>query len=337
LKPDNIFLGNRNGQTDFVKLLDFGLAKTVNIDLSTLQNPALATLDGSFVGTPAYVSPEQASGKEVDHRTDIYSVGVVLYELVCGRLPFAGDSIGELLVNHLTSPPPPLPREILSTKLGRTLDAIIHRCLDKDPEARFSSAAQLAEIFGRLGRGEPVQFTATDTYLGARRSRHMAVRRTAARLGLGLGVGLALSLLTGILVARLNKGGAKPAVESVAGAGSGTRSAATAPDRGDRSAAGALGPSEAVTVVFESDPPGAEARIVGATAPLGVTPFQRQFPRSPAPLDVELTLAGYESARVTTTAGVSRTLNVKLTKTSAAFPRRTRPTIDKETTIDPFR
>jgi hypothetical protein len=95
--------------------------------------------------------------------------------------------------------------------------------------------------------------------------------------------------------------------------------------------------SENVTLVFESDPPGAEARIVGIATPLGVTPFERQFPRNAAPLEVELSLPGYESARVTTTAAAGRTLNVKLTRASTMLPRRVRPTIGKETTIDPFR
>lgn len=333
LKPDNVFLIQRNGLPDFVKLLDFGLAKTVNVDLSDLQSPALATLDGSFVGTPAYVSPEQASGKDVDHRTDIYSVGVILYELVCGRLPFAGDSIGDLLVKHLTAPPPPLPAEILSTRLGRTLDAIIRRCLDKNPDARFPSVAQLAEIFGQLGRGEPVQFTAMEAYLGAGRTRRLPIPRWAARLGMGIGVGLALSLLTGLIVARLNRD------PGPSGGGSSGAAAVMKPEgaasRETTPATGAV--TGEVTLSFDSEPPGAEARVVGAGTPLGVTPFQRQFSRSAAPLEIELALPGYEPTRVTTSAAVSRAVSVKLIKSTAALPRRARQPIGTETTIDPFR
>src|SRR5678816_2684765 len=80
LKPENIYLSAAHGAADYIKLLDFGLVKTVT------ENRGHATAEGIFVGTPAYASPEQASGKPVDQRTDIYSLGVILYELLCGRL-----------------------------------------------------------------------------------------------------------------------------------------------------------------------------------------------------------------------------------------------------------
>jgi serine/threonine-protein kinase len=325
LKPENIFLTERSGQPDFVKLLDFGLTKIVNLDEESLGNPALATLDGTFVGTPAYVSPEQISSKAVDHRTDIYALGVILYELVCGRLPFEGESVGDFLIKHLTVPAPSLPDEIRATKLGRTLDAIVQRCMDKNPAARFPSAAQLVEIFHALARGEPVQFTAMESYLASWPPRRHRVSRVALRVALGAAVGLALSGILWFLTSesRREHAAAHAAVERTAGAPT-----AAAPEH--RSEA------DAVTVRFESDPPGAEARVIGQHESLGRTPFERVFPRRDASLALELTLPGYEPVRVATSTATSRMVSVTLTR-SARRPRPASRSASVETTINPFR
>jgi eukaryotic-like serine/threonine-protein kinase len=99
LKPNNIFLIERERDLDYVKLLDFGLAKLTQVDGGAIRT----TLDGAVVGTPAYMSPEQCLGrKDVDHRTDIYALGVILYETIAGRLPFIAEGIGEYLFAHAT-------------------------------------------------------------------------------------------------------------------------------------------------------------------------------------------------------------------------------------------
>ena len=162
LKPDNIFLITRDGQPDFVKLLDFGLAKRIDGDAGS---SGIRADEGTFLGTPAYVSPEQAAGRPVDQRTDIYALGVVVYELCAGRLPFEGKSVGDFVLKHLELEPPHLSDEVRATPLGRTLDAVVQRCLRKLPSQRFISAGQLATIFEDLAHGEPVQFTAMSKYL----------------------------------------------------------------------------------------------------------------------------------------------------------------------------
>jgi len=106
LKPDNVFLIQRAGHAHFVKLLDFGVAKLSDPDGQGI--PVHATAAGQVIGTPEYMSPEQAGGQAIDHRTDVYSLGVMLYELVAGRLPFEASSFGELLIKHMTMPPRPL-------------------------------------------------------------------------------------------------------------------------------------------------------------------------------------------------------------------------------------
>ncbi len=105
LKPENIYLCTRGSDKNFVKILDFGIAKLTG-DGGMGQTHKTRT--GLVIGTPAYMSPEQCEGKgHIDHRSDIYSIGVVMYELLTGRVPFPGDGFGEILVAHLTKTPDP--------------------------------------------------------------------------------------------------------------------------------------------------------------------------------------------------------------------------------------
>jgi serine/threonine-protein kinase len=144
LKPDNVFLIERGGQQDFVKLLDFGVAKLISTDDAVAVHRTAA---GAILGTPEYMSPEQASGRSVDHRTDIYAFGVMLYELVTGKLPLEGESFGELVVKHLTVAPTP-PRRVkgLPHVVPPGLDDVILACLAKEPADR----PDLALVAGRL-------------------------------------------------------------------------------------------------------------------------------------------------------------------------------------------
>jgi serine/threonine-protein kinase len=150
LKPENVFLVDRDSNPDFVKLVDFGLVKAVRPDLDW----ARATADGTFLGSPAYASPEQAAGGAVDWRTDIYALGIMVYELVTGVLPFEGQSLADLLNKQVSAPPPRLPDRHLATDVGRALDAIIQTCLAKAPTDRALSAEQLATMFRQLAAGE---------------------------------------------------------------------------------------------------------------------------------------------------------------------------------------
>ena len=101
LKPDNIMLSNADGKDDFVKILDFGIAKVVNE--STHET---LTQTGYICGTPLYISPEQSLGKQLDGRADIYSVGVILFELLAGRQPFVADTAIALVMKHIHDTPP---------------------------------------------------------------------------------------------------------------------------------------------------------------------------------------------------------------------------------------
>ena len=135
-----------------MKLLDFGLVKALRADLAL----PTATREGTFMGSPAYTSPEQAQGKSVDHRTDIYALGIMIHELVTGRLPFEADGIAELLMKQITARRRGCRAEVLATDLGRALDAIVQTCLAKDPADRALRRAQLADMFRRLAGGERI-------------------------------------------------------------------------------------------------------------------------------------------------------------------------------------
>ena len=149
LKPDNIFLVDRGGERDFIKILDFGIAK-----VSTSSEGSKLTRAGAVFGTPHYMSPEQAAGSPVDHRGDIYSFGVILYELASGRLPFDADNFMGILTQHMYKAPVPI-RALVPEPQGVPpgLEAIILKCLSKRPEHRYQSMQELIVEFDKLSAG----------------------------------------------------------------------------------------------------------------------------------------------------------------------------------------
>jgi serine/threonine protein kinase len=155
LKPDNVFLvdGTGHGGTvDEVRIVDFGAAKVVGA--------SRVTRDGIIFGTPHYMSPEQASGQPVDHRADIYSLGVILYEMLSGRVPFEADTYMGVLTQHMfVKPVPPSQVSVPARDLG-ALEEITLVCLAKKPEERYPSMHRLAEEVERAissldASGEP--------------------------------------------------------------------------------------------------------------------------------------------------------------------------------------
>jgi eukaryotic-like serine/threonine-protein kinase len=145
LKPGNVIVAVLGGQRDVAKLLDFGLVQ----DLSAEAADRL-TRTGTVLGTPAYMSPEQAAGESaLDARGDVYSLGAVAFFALSGRPPFQGKTLGQLLAAHRSEPPPALTD--LRPDVPADLAAVVARCLAKDPHDRFQSAADLDRALARCG------------------------------------------------------------------------------------------------------------------------------------------------------------------------------------------
>jgi len=145
LKPENIMVEQRRGEPDFVKVLDFGIAKMLD---GQEDGPAL-TRAGFVCGTPEYMSPEQARGAQLDPRSDLYAVGVILYQLMAGLLPFDSDSAVGFATKHLTEEPLPPSRRNPDARISPAMERLIMRALSKDPNDRPESAdAFRAELLG---------------------------------------------------------------------------------------------------------------------------------------------------------------------------------------------
>jgi len=144
LKPDNVYLIIHKGRKNFVKVVDFGIAKLTD---SSGQSTG-KTQAGMVMGTPAYMSPEQASGMtaKIDGRSDIYSLGVMMFQLATGKLPFPGTSFGEVLIGHLQVPPPE-PRT-LNAQIPEEYQGIILKCLEKNQDDRYQSMRELHDVLG---------------------------------------------------------------------------------------------------------------------------------------------------------------------------------------------
>lgn len=141
LKPENIFLVADEEGGELVKVLDFGIAKMRTDGMSISNN----TRTGAILGTPYYMSPEQARGlRDLDHRSDLWSLGVIAYRCLLGRLPFDGESVGDLLVKICTAPLP-VPTDG-RPDLPPAFNAWFMRTLERDPAGRFSSATELAQV-----------------------------------------------------------------------------------------------------------------------------------------------------------------------------------------------
>ncbi|HZJ63307.1 MAG TPA: protein kinase [Kofleriaceae bacterium] len=150
MKPENVFVTVGPGGEDIPKLLDFGIAKVSGNDG---QNHLTRT--GTIFGTPFYMAPEQALGNPVDARTDIYAVGVIMYECFSGSLPFQGDSFMGILTQHITMEPEPVAQR--AARAGRQLPPgladVITRCMQKNPAQRFATMDELVNVLVQIYRG----------------------------------------------------------------------------------------------------------------------------------------------------------------------------------------
>lgn len=167
LKPENIFLQNTPEGDRIVKIVDFGIAQLRSDEMAesvAVPRQRRLTKTGMIFGTPEYMAPEQARGKGVDHHSDIYAAGVILYELLSGGVPFTGESFLDVLNKHCLDPVPPVAELNPDAQLSPELTAVVERALAKQPENRFDSmkefsAALLQTPEGRATRSSTLSFT----------------------------------------------------------------------------------------------------------------------------------------------------------------------------------
>ena len=155
LKPENIFLSTNGGLKDYPKVLDFGLAKVTERELR--PGSIMLTQEGMVFGTPEFMSPEQAQGKPLDARSDIYSLAVILYEVLTGKLPFDARTPMEYIQMHVTRPPIPIDERVPGRRFPDGFDLVMKKALEKRPEDRYGSAADFAQALkpyaGMAGKG----------------------------------------------------------------------------------------------------------------------------------------------------------------------------------------
>jgi eukaryotic-like serine/threonine-protein kinase len=205
LKPENIFLSRQGGINDYPKVLDFGLAKVTERQMQ--PGSIILTQEGMVFGTPEFMSPEQAQGKTLDARSDIYSLAVILYELLTGKLPFSAKTPMEYIQKHVTEPIIPLSERVADRQFPKGLDEVMARALSKKPENRFQTAAEFAEALRPFG-GAAAQALpslrpdkpAASMALPSTQSGTPSSEKKSAGSGLLIGVA-ALCLIAGVLLA----------------------------------------------------------------------------------------------------------------------------------------
>src|SRR5207248_8502762 len=140
LKPENVMVEQRRDQPDFVKVLDFGIAKILDSDMPGL------TRNDVVCGTPQYMAPEQATGSSLDQRCDLYAVGVILYQMATGHLPFDGQNSMEVLTKHVNEKPIPPRQRQPDAPISEAMESLILRALEKDPQLRPQTAEEFREL-----------------------------------------------------------------------------------------------------------------------------------------------------------------------------------------------
>jgi serine/threonine-protein kinase len=205
LKPENIFLSTQGGLKDFPKVLDFGLAKVTEREMR--PGSLILTQEGMVFGTPEFMSPEQAQGRTLTPASDIYSLAVILYELLTGKLPFDARTPVEYLQLHVTAPPIPLGQRVPGKTFPPGLADVIARALAKRPEDRYKSAGEFAAALKPLvstARGlSSILPVRNDPVPGAKvATRPPAASKGGRRTGVGLIVGVAAAcLVMGVVLA----------------------------------------------------------------------------------------------------------------------------------------
>ncbi len=310
LKPANVFLSRVHGGDTIAKVMDFGIA-----GIEQARETQKLTMTGAVIGTPAYMSPEQAQGKPVDARSDLYSLGVVLFEMLTGRPPFEADTVVSLLLAHVTAPPPRLaavaPQLAQLPALQDLLDSLLSKTLEGRPP---SAAVALAAVDALLGgdTARPLRSSQSPQLaagLSATAQAATPLTWTAAQPGSQAAAGVARGKLMALgagaaaLLALAAYWGLRPTAPQTT-----ETSASPAASAGNES-----GGAEAHTVTIASTPSGARVLLGGAE--LGTTPYALQLRHETV---VGITLAGYLTQTLHVTPNSDPNLVVTLVPDPAA-------------------
>jgi len=316
LKAENVFVTQREGR-DFIKLLDFGISKV--LQPADGEDTHGLTSTGQVMGTPQYLAPEQAQGIEkVDHRVDIYAMGVMLYEMLTGELPFSGKSVFDLVMKHVQEPPQPPSERRKDLVIPAALEQVTLRALAKKPEERFASAeAMLAALPGSdaLPGGFP-SGTLTDgipTAVDAARQRK--ARKGAVTMLL---VGAALVVLGGLLIKRYVAGPAGSGERLDAGAP--VVDSAPAPVDVGRTAPDSSAAADAGTVTITINVRPRRAKIYLDGKLLGRGDHKRTLPRTDREYRLRIVASGHSPRELSFRPSSDRTLDVALNRRASSSP-----------------
>jgi serine/threonine-protein kinase len=348
LKPENVFLAVYDDGTVFPKILDFGVAKLLT---GSGPGPIHRTHTGTPIGTPRYMSPEQCQGRKVDHRTDIYSFGVITHRMLAGKLPFEASAALELMLMHVGTPPPRLSEVVEG--LDPAWDEPILRMLEKDPERR---PATLSEAFqGLLRQAESLGIAQDSVRISFSPEVHSAIARARVeqRTPGGLqtpashshppasslarrqsSVALAGVLLASVLglvaVFALRTSGQGNGQANLMATTSAPSASTAQPDPTDPAPAACVrkaAASASVAWTFQTTPPGAE--VAEGERVLGRAPGPFLVPRDDAKRTVTVRAAGYEDETLEVSAASDQVVTVHL-KRRVGQPVRARPDVPKD-------
>ncbi|HEY3819144.1 MAG TPA: serine/threonine-protein kinase [Polyangiaceae bacterium] len=295
LKPSNVMLVPEEDGVEVVKILDFGIGKVLGTD-----DDQELTQEGAFLGSPKYIAPEQVNERRVDQRTDVYALGVIAYECLCGRVPFEGQSNLETILAHTNQAVRPMADRSPGTVVPEVVEAFVRRCLEKEPERRPQSMEEVLRaisdceraLYGTTSLGSMASEGSVSQGMAARPERHsesetlaltpapqaqlrpsigtaspltrseMPVPAAPSRAPVALAIGLLALAVGGFAVARLTTREApRAAVSTVAPA-----------------APPSTVPPRSFTLVLDSHPPGAD--VWDGDDVIGTTPMQVTIDRA---------------------------------------------------------
>jgi serine/threonine-protein kinase len=287
IKPENIFLLRRK-EMDFVKVVDFGISKSLR-QTGEEEEAVRLTQTGMVLGTPLYMSPEQARGDEdLDHRVDIYALGVIMYEAATGRVPFSGNNYLSVISQVLNEDPTPV-RDV-RPELSEEFEAIVNRAMAKNRTDRYGSSTEMLNDLSAL-LDDPTHSTERAKITGPRRLMPRAPkipRMAFAVAGIGIAIGIVAVVVTFLMGSKVKKEKAQKPVAAVADAG--VMTVATAPDA-------VAEPSVAkINLRVVTDPP--HAMIYRESERIGRAPQQLVFVKNNKEVKVTAQLDGYDDATI---------------------------------------